>query len=91
MKSLRPGTALLVTFYMIGEQDDEPMYANLGELLVEENPESVERVPDLQGYVAYFEGGDGEEIEGRFGGFHRSQSFMELLIEGLRVLGIGQP
>ena len=90
MKAIREGTALLVTFYMIGEQDGKPMYANLGELLLEENPESVERSPDLQGYVAYFEGGDGEKIEGRFGGFHRNQSFMDLLIEGLRVLGIGQ-
>lgn len=91
MKSLRKGTALLVAFYMIGEQDGEPMYANLGELLIEENPESAERVADLQGYLAYYEDETGEGMEGKFGGFHRSQSFMDLLLQGLRTLGFLQP
>lgn len=91
MRDIREGTALLVTFYMIGEQDGEPMYSNIGELLVEENPQSAERVEGLQGYLAYFEGIDGERIEGQFGGFHRSQGAEHLLLEGLRVLGIGQP
>ncbi len=99
MKSIEPGTSLLVTFYQLTELPREEgdtefarrvTYENLGEVLIEENPNSRDRHPNIvSSFFATLDDGQ-ERSRGVITGFQRARSALALLVEGLKALGFVQ-
>lgn len=96
MESIEPGTSLLVTFYQLTELpreegqrefENRAVYKNLGEILIEENPNSTERHPEVvSGFFASLDDGQ-EKSRASIVGFQRARSAIALLLEGLNSLG----
>ncbi len=99
MESIDPGTSLLVTFYQLTEEPREEgqeefenrvTYKNLGEVVIEENPNSADRHPDVVcSFFATIDDGQ-ERSRGVIAGFQRARSAVALMVEGLRSLGFVQ-
>jgi hypothetical protein len=91
MKSIERGASLLVTLYQIMEpKDGPPLYTRLGEIVIEENPDSADRHPEVvSSFLATFDSGE-ERAGAKVIGFQRVRSAMQLLVEGLKALGFVQ-